>query len=494
MSAGTPSSISIKVSSPKEGNGSATAASGAVSSESGEPAHSSFDVQLWDRFDAVAKRVLRGRHELKVAHAFFEHLAAAEMSHSRALAKTASHTEDFSTSASVSRCFSQVVRSIEGLKVAYSRNSTDITTQMSAKLSALVDEIKERVTKMQSRHRNLCRELADLRSNYDRRREGYRSAVERVDSATRVLLEAKKAGKAIKEIQRRLKDVDSAKKAKVQARQKLLKTVLQLRAQQVETRTDTEAMLKELEALERKRVRAFSELTSFYVKMTTDMTTVLCRFNEKLQAENKLVDADADIDAAVTVLKTDKPHPALVTMEMAVDGIDDLSHITMPSTRQTTALSDGDLSDAGSDLEHELELAEIDPAKLSDRIAVTLCDFEAEEKGELSFRKGDQFDLIDAPEGADWWKGEHNGAQGRFPAGLVRRQNEVPAPHLVSREYEVLWDFEPENPDELAIFAKDIVEVSMVLNGWAIGRVKTRYGQAEKGKAGLFPLEYLDAE
>ena len=52
---------------------------------------------------------------------------------------------------------------------------------------------------------------------------------------------------------------------------------------------------------------------------------------------------------------------------------------SMPSTRQTTALSDGDLSDAGN-LEHELELAEIDPAKLSDRIAVTLCDFEAEKR------------------------------------------------------------------------------------------------------------------
>ena len=93
----------------------------------------------------------------------------------------------------------------------------------------------------------------------------------------------------------------------MQARQKLLKTVLQLRAQQVETRTDTEALLKELEALERKRVRAF-RAHEFLRQDDNRHDDGAVPFNEKLQAENKLVDADMDIDAAVTVLKTDKPH------------------------------------------------------------------------------------------------------------------------------------------------------------------------------------------
>jgi len=143
----------------------------------------------------------------------------------------------------------------------------------------------------------------------------------------------------------------------------------------------------------------------------------------------------------------------------------------------------------GSYSEHELNV-ELDPAKLSDRIAVALTDFLPEEKSAFHFRRGDQFDIVDAPED-DWWTGTHKGKTGSFPSGLVRLENVAHGFTAIDKKCEVLWAFEAENDDELTLLKGDIVFVSMSRDGWCIGKLVKRYGLQEEGKAGLFPMNHI---
>mmetsp|Transcript_8616 Transcript_8616/g.16683 ORF Transcript_8616/g.16683 Transcript_8616/m.16683 type:complete len:178 (+) Transcript_8616:1099-1632(+) len=152
-------------------------------------------------------------------------------------------------------------------------------------------------------------------------------------------------------------------------------------------------------------------------------------------------------------------------------------------------------SHIGSYSEADLHI-DLDPASLSDRIAVALVDLPPPpgEKGGFSFRKGDQFDIVDAQEGEDFWTGTHRGKTGEFPAGMVRVQNYFHGCVPIDRDCEVLWKFDAENDDELDLLRGDIVSITLMFDGWCIGRVKTRYGIAENGKTGIFPAVMVALE
>lgn len=64
------------------------------------------------------------------------------------------------------------------------------------------------------------------------------------------------------------------------------------------------------------------------------------------------------------------------------------------------------------------------PAKQpsGDSYVVALFDFEAQQQGDLGFRKGDQIKVLNRSENADdWWTGQLNGKEGMFPGMLTMR-------------------------------------------------------------------------
>lgn len=49
-----------------------------------------------------------------------------------------------------------------------------------------------------------------------------------------------------------------------------------------------------------------------------------------------------------------------------------------------------------------------------------IYDFEAQQAGDLEFRKGDRIRIVKKTGStADWWEGELRGVQGSFPANYV---------------------------------------------------------------------------
>ena len=50
-----------------------------------------------------------------------------------------------------------------------------------------------------------------------------------------------------------------------------------------------------------------------------------------------------------------------------------------------------------------------------------LFDYVAQDVDDLDFREGETIEVLDGPDGEDWWKGRLGGREGSFPANYVER-------------------------------------------------------------------------
>lgn len=54
-------------------------------------------------------------------------------------------------------------------------------------------------------------------------------------------------------------------------------------------------------------------------------------------------------------------------------------------------------------------------------MAVALYDYDAQQAGDLSFRKDDRIEIVEKSNSAnEWWTGKLNGKQGVFPGNYVQ--------------------------------------------------------------------------
>ncbi|XP_061193527.1 uncharacterized protein LOC133201750 isoform X2 [Saccostrea echinata] len=149
-------------------------------------------------------------------------------------------------------------------------------------------------------------------------------------------------------------------------------------------------------------------------------------------------------------------------------------------------------------------------------------DYDAEQEDELTIKVGDIIKNVQMSEGG-WWEGELNGKKGMFPDNFVKvieKKKEEPKKDLLvaqqrssvkelasklkdvhvgaapqkrkdhhhtekRKKAKVLFDYEPENEDELKIEVGDIVEViKQEEEGWWEGVVN--------GKTGVFPSNFVE--
>jgi amphiphysin len=55
------------------------------------------------------------------------------------------------------------------------------------------------------------------------------------------------------------------------------------------------------------------------------------------------------------------------------------------------------------------------------KMAVALYDYEAQQAGDLSFKKDDRIEIVEKSDNAnDWWTGKLNGKRGVFPGTYVQ--------------------------------------------------------------------------
>mmetsp|Transcript_10099 Transcript_10099/g.15255 ORF Transcript_10099/g.15255 Transcript_10099/m.15255 type:complete len:303 (-) Transcript_10099:241-1149(-) len=101
-------------------------------------------------------------------------------------------------------------------------------------------------------------------------------------------------------------------------------------------------------------------------------------------------------------------------------------------------------------------------------------------RDELSMKKGDVISVIEWDEGNDWWTGSLNGKTGIFPSSYVMETNKRP-----QYAVEALYDFDPENDDELPLKEGDIITVLNNLDSdWWLGELGD-------GRSGLIPSNYV---
>ncbi|XP_056016431.1 uncharacterized protein LOC125675051 isoform X2 [Ostrea edulis] len=149
-------------------------------------------------------------------------------------------------------------------------------------------------------------------------------------------------------------------------------------------------------------------------------------------------------------------------------------------------------------------------------------EYDAEQEDELTIRVGDVIKNVQMSEGG-WWEGELNGKKGLFPDNFVKvleKKKEEPKKELLvtqqrssvkelasklkdvhvgaapqkkkdhhhtekKRRAKVLFDYDPENEDELRIEVGDVVEViKQEEEGWWEGIVN--------GKSGVFPSNFVE--
>ena len=63
-------------------------------------------------------------------------------------------------------------------------------------------------------------------------------------------------------------------------------------------------------------------------------------------------------------------------------------------------------------------MASPDKKDQSTEVCIALYDFEAQQDGDLTIKKGDRVKLLD--KGKGWWKGELDGKVGLFPHNYVK--------------------------------------------------------------------------
>ena len=125
-------------------------------------------------------------------------------------------------------------------------------------------------------------------------------------------------------------------------------------------------------------------------------------------------------------------------------------------------------------------------------IAKVIFDYDAEQADELSLKVGDIVQNVDQQDGG-WWEGELNGKTGMFPENFVEIIKEtspmspVPTPTHRSgtKKARVIFQYDPEQPDELALEVGDIIDIlEDGDDGWWKGKLR--------GNSGMFPSNFVE--
>ncbi|RXN38181.1 butyrophilin 2 [Labeo rohita] len=108
---------------------------------------------------------------------------------------------------------------------------------------------------------------------------------------------------------------------------------------------------------------------------------------------------------------------------------------------------------------------------------VALCDFTPEDDDELKLLKGETIEILKKSEGG-WWKGKKNNQTGFFPTSYVK-EIEPSKDKCVA-----LYDFTPEDDDELKLLKGETIEILEKSGGeWWKGK--------KNNQTGVFPTSYV---
>ncbi|XP_019751720.1 CD2-associated protein [Hippocampus comes] len=112
-------------------------------------------------------------------------------------------------------------------------------------------------------------------------------------------------------------------------------------------------------------------------------------------------------------------------------------------------------------------------------------DYEALHEDELTLRKGDLIKNVCCIQEDGWMEGDLNGKRGLFPDNFVKvRAAYLLFTELKKRQCKVLFEYQPQNEDELELKVGDILEITEeVEEGWWSGVIN--------GKSGLFPSNFV---
>ncbi|KAI8143851.1 SH3 domain-containing protein [Fennellomyces sp. T-0311] len=115
--------------------------------------------------------------------------------------------------------------------------------------------------------------------------------------------------------------------------------------------------------------------------------------------------------------------------------------------------------------------------------------YDAQQPDELSLQLGDKVRVL-SNDNADWWTVENvdTGSKGMVPSNFLQQvaaANGSPKKAEGSALAKVIRDYEPQNPDELALWVNGIVTVldQSVADGWWKGDLN--------GKVGVFPADHV---
>lgn len=144
---------------------------------------------------------------------------------------------------------------------------------------------------------------------------------------------------------------------------------------------------------------------------------------------------------------------------------------------------------------------------------IALYDFVGQEVGDLSFNTGQTIDVMQYDPAEDWWFGTINGVSGSFPKTYVSQPSAQPqqpaaAPATAAaapgpltdttaaaatgetpiiKTVVALYDFDPENPDELKLVANATYCVFSQIEDWYEG---AEYTNNVIGARGIFPQSF----
>uniref|UniRef100_A0A3Q2YQV5 Osteoclast-stimulating factor 1 n=1 Tax=Hippocampus comes TaxID=109280 RepID=A0A3Q2YQV5_HIPCM len=129
-------------------------------------------------------------------------------------------------------------------------------------------------------------------------------------------------------------------------------------------------------------------------------------------------------------------------------------------------------------------------------MVVVEFDYEALHEDELTLRKGDLIKNVCCIQEDGWMEGDLNGKRGLFPDNFVKvragektvtamtKQPRTRKQLLKKRQCKVLFEYQPQNEDELELKVGDILEITEeVEEGWWSGVIN--------GKSGLFPSNFV---
>ena len=161
------------------------------------------------------------------------------------------------------------------------------------------------------------------------------------------------------------------------------------------------------------------------------------------------------------------------------------SHSTHPAVAANVIPHQPVPTDIQTQQQSQIEVSSKTPVTLHQPCAKALYDYEAQEPGDLSFKKGDIITLKKRVD-ANWYHGEKNSNQGYFPATYV--QVLIPLPNASVPQCVALYDFKMSAEDEkdCLTFNKGAVVtvIRRVDENWAEGRLADRIG--------IFPISFVE--